>query len=171
MTGYLSILGVLVLAFVLYMAVRPMIFSEAGLRYGSKATESFIAPAVAEVRSGPQFEKPRRIMPSGPNPPSHAAEPGVVVRHSEPRPTDPFAGEEETADAPENIRNVENSFRPAPQNDIIDLASQAGIAGETAQSSPQAYQKFGTDFVQNSGEFMTGIFANDTMSDTNYSSF
>ena len=161
MTGYLSILGVLILAFVLYMAVRPMIFS----------SESFIAPAVAEVRSGPEFEKPRRVMPSGPNPPSQAAEPGVVVKHSEPRPADPFAGEEEAADAPENIRNVENSFRPAPQNDLVGLASQADIAGETAQSSPQAYQKFGTDFVQNSGEFMTGIYANDTMSDANYSAF
>jgi hypothetical protein len=160
MTGYLSILGVLVLAFILYMAVKPMIFSE-----------SFIAPAVTEIRSGPEFEKPRRVMPSGPIPPSQAAEEGVVVRHGEPRPADPCAGEEEAADAPENIRNVENSFRPAPQNDIVGLASQAGIAGETAQSSPQAYQKFGTDFVQNSGEFMTGIFANDTMSDANYSAF
>jgi hypothetical protein len=165
MNNYLSIIGVLLLAFVLYMALKPIVF-------GSDSSEGFEYPGRAplEIRQA-SMEKPRTVMPSGPNPPSQAAPEGEVVIHGDAAPTDPFAEQTEASDAPETIRNVERSFRPAPDNNIVGLATSAGIAGETAQSSPQAYQKFGSDFVQNSGEFMTGIYANDTMSDANYSAF
>ena len=54
----------------------------------------------------------------------------------------------------------------------MSIAQQGGIAGYPGQTSPQAYQKFQTEFVQNSGEFMDGgVYANDTMSPTNFSAF
>ena len=165
MSGYLSILGILLLAFIFYMAVRPIVFGSEGFEYP--------APAPLEIRTGSNAEHQdvRKVMPSGPNPPSQAPPQGEVVIHGEPAAADPYAERTEAADAPENLRHVERSFRPAPDNDTVVLAAAGGIAGESAQNSPQAYQKFGTDFVQNSGEFMTGIFANDTMSDANYSAF
>lgn len=163
-SSYLAIIGVLILAFIIYMAIRPMIFG------GAAAGFEVPAPAALEIRQAP-LEKPRRIVASGPNPPSQAASDDEAVIYGEPAATDPYAERAEAADAPEQLRHVERSFRPAPQNVMTGLAVQAGIAGESAQTSPQAYQKFGTDFVQNSGEFMTGIYANDTMSDANYSTF
>lgn len=166
-SSYLPVVGILLLTFIVYMALRPLIFG---------VTDSFEpntqpAQAPLEIRQGPAFEKPRRIAASGPNPPSQAAEEGEAVIYAEPAAADPFAGAQQAADAPEDLRHPERTFRPAPQNDMTGLAVGAGIAGEPAQNSPQAYQKFGTDFIQNSGEFMTGIYANDTTSDTSYSAF
>ena len=169
-SGYLSIVGILILAFIVYMAVKPIIFGGETVGFAGYEANAQPAPAALEIRQA-ALEKPRRIVSSGPNPPSQAAEDGEAVIYGEPAAADPYAERAEAADAPEKLRNVERSFRPAPQNDMVGLAVQAGIAGETAQTSPQAYQKFGTDFVQNSGEFMTGIYANDTMSDANYSAF
>jgi hypothetical protein len=51
------------------------------------------------------------------------------------------------------------------------LSQESGIAGPSGQNSPQNYQKFGIDMVQNSGAFYNGVYANDTGSDTNFSAF
>jgi hypothetical protein len=171
MTGYLPVVGILILAFIFYMAVRPMIFDGVSAAGTSKEGFEYPAPAPLEIRAGPAQEKARRIVSSGPNPPSQAPPQGEIVINGEPAAADPYAERTETADAPENLRHVERSFRPAPDNDMVGLAPAAGIAGEAAQNSPQAYQKYGTDFVQNSGEFMSGVFANDIMSDANFSAF
>jgi hypothetical protein len=168
-SNYLPVIGILLLTFVVYMAVRPLVFGTDGFAGYEPNTQP--APSPLEVRQGPAYEKPRRIAASGPNPPAQAPEEGEAVIYGEPAATDPYAGAQQAADAPEELRHPDRAFRPAPQNDLTGLASAAGIAGESAQNSPQAYQKFGTDFIQNSGEFMTGIYANDTMSDTNFSSF
>jgi hypothetical protein len=39
------------------------------------------------------------------------------------------------------------------------------------QVSADNSQQFSTDFIQNGGEFMRGVFANDTYNDTNFSAF
>ena len=39
------------------------------------------------------------------------------------------------------------------------------------QTSSDNSQKFSTEFIEGGGEFMPGIFANDTFSDQSYSSF
>jgi hypothetical protein len=95
----------------------------------------------------------------------------VVVFHGEEAPRDPIAEEEEAASAAPKMTYPERSFRPAPKNDQLDLAYESGVAGQPRQTSPQGAQKFGLEMVQNSGEFYGGVYANDTMSDTNFSTF
>jgi hypothetical protein len=94
-----------------------------------------------------------------------------MVVYGEPHATDPYADNMEASDAPETMRYPERSFRAAPPNDQTQLAMEAGIAGVPGQTSPQAYQKFGTEGIQNSGEFMNGVYANDVTSDANFSAF
>lgn len=69
------------------------------------------------------------------------------------------------------MRNPENSFRPAPPQDQHQIAVQAGLANERIQPSSDNAQQFSQEFIQGGGEFMPGIFANDTFNDTSFSSF
>jgi hypothetical protein len=68
MTGYLPVVGILILAFIFYMAVRPMIFDGSAVVGGAINREGFEYPASAplEIRAGPAQEKARRIVSSGP---------------------------------------------------------------------------------------------------------
>jgi hypothetical protein len=163
MNSVIYIFGFLLLGFTLYWIFRDKIFA---------SNEGFDRPGRAdlEIRKAP-VEPPRTITPSGPSPPAQMSPTSETVIYGEPAARDPFDEQYEASDAPEKMRYPENSFRPAPGNDQVQIAQEAGIAGSQMQTSPQAYQKFGTDFVQNSGEFMEGVYANDTMSDTSYSAF
>lgn len=160
------IVGVILLGFVLYMIVKDKIFG---------ASENFEinnhpGQAALEIRQAP-VAPPRTIVSSGPNPPSQTPPDNEEVIYGEPAARDPYADRMEAADAPENMRYPERAYRPAPDNTITSIAPQAGIAGPDHQTSPQAYQGFNPEFVQNSGEFMNGVYANDTTDNPNFSAF
>jgi hypothetical protein len=154
----------LFVAFGLYFAIRDKLFP--GL------TENFEHPGRAPLEILPSsYSPPKTVVASGPNAPSQAAPPGEVVLHAAPAPRDPYAEEEEAASAEPRMTYPERAFRPAPPNDQVGLAVEAGIAGTPGQTSPQNTQKFGIEMVQNSGEFYNGIYANDVDSNVNYSAF
>jgi hypothetical protein len=110
-------------------------------------------------------------MPSGPNPPSQQAPQGEIVVYGEPTASDPYYEAQESSDIPENLRYPERSFRPPPLNNNTSIAVEAGIASNNIQVTSDNSQKMQPDFIQGGGEFMPGIFANDTLSDKSYSAF
>lgn len=165
-TSIFFVLGAIVLAFILYTVLRDYIFGKNEFfEVNSQPGE-----AALEIRQLP-VDGPRTVMPSGPNPPSQSPPDDEEVRYGEPHAVDPYADSQEAADARENMRYPERSFRPSVDNDQVMIAREAGIAGSADQTSPQAYQKFNTEGIQNSGEFMGGVYANDIGSDANFSAF
>ena len=158
------IISAIIVGFALYLLVRDKI-------YGT-TVENFEHPGRAplEVARTP-YSPPKTVMPSGPSPPSQAAPTGEVVMHAGPAPRDPLAEDEEESNAAPKMTYPERSFRPAPPNDQVGLAYESGVAGPSDQSTAANIRTFGLDTVQNSGEFYNGIYANDTYSDTNYSTF
>lgn len=173
MNSYIYILGIILVGFIVYFLVKDKIFSDPiqDDKY-TKAKESFEVPAPAsiEIRQAPLYPE-RVVMPSGPNPPSQEAPGNQVVVYGEPAATDPYSESHESSDIPENLRYPERSFRPPPLNNNTTIAVEAGIASNNIQVTSDNSQKFQPDFIQGGGEFMPGIFANDTYSDTNYSAF
>lgn len=173
MNSYVFIFGILLVGFVVYIFVKDNIFNQVTHddTY-SKSSEGFEVPAPAsiEVRQAPIYPE-RIVMPSGPNPPSQEAPKGEIVVYGDPAPKDPYYESQESSDIPENLRYPERSFRPPPLNDNTSIAVEAGIASNNIQNTSDNSQKFQPDFIQGGGEFMPGIFANDTYSDTNYSAF
>jgi hypothetical protein len=160
----LVMVGFLGIAFVVYMVVKDKIFV--------MGEEGFEHPARAPIQvMTASYSPPKQVVSSGPSAPSQEAPRGEVVVHGDPAPRDPLAEDESSSTAAPKMTYPERSFRPAPPNDQVQLAREAGIAGPSGQNSPQAYQKFGTDAVQNSGEFYNGVYANDTFSDSNFSAF
>jgi len=154
--------GLLGIVFVVYMVMKDKIFVDEGFEYPARAPIQVMTAS---------YSPPKQVVSSGPSAPTQEAPKGEVVIHGDPAPRDPLAEEESSSTAAPKMTYPERSFRPAPPNDQVGLAREAGIAGPSGQNSPQAYQKFGTDAVQNSGEFYNGVYANDTFSDTNFSSF
>jgi len=162
----LFLVAVILLGFVLYVAVKDKIFVE------GRATEGFEHPARAPIEiMAASYSPPKTVTSSGPNAPAQEAPRGEVVLHADPAPSDPMAEEEESSTAAPKMTYPERSFRPAPPNNQVLLSQESGIAGPSGQNSPQNYQKFGIDMVQNSGAFYNGVYANDTGSDTNFSAF
>lgn len=157
----LFLIAVLVLGFVLYMAVKDKIFAE-GFEHPARAPIEIMAAS---------YSPPKIVASSGPSAPAQEAPPGEVVVHADPAPSDPMAEEEEASNAAPTMTYPERSFRPAPPNNQVLLSQESGIAGPSGQNSPQNYQKFGIDLVQNSGTFYNGVYANDTGSDSNFSAF
>jgi hypothetical protein len=130
------------------------------------------APAFVEPNLPmPEVEGPREIIGGGPSTPSQAA-PLDSHRRAEPtEATDPYAEQNEDANAPERLRHPERMFRPAPQMDAIDAIQDSGIGGMAQQTTNNAMQVFAPEFAQNGGEFMSGIFANDHDVPTSFSDF
>ncbi len=170
MKSYLQLVALLVIGFVAYLFLRDKIFDNSVAP--SIATESFEIPAPTEIeiRKAPIYP-PRTISPSGPNPPNQAAPNGETVIYGEPTPSDPYYEQEESSDVPERLRYPERSFRPPPMNDNTSIAVGAGIASNQIQVTSDNSQKFQPEFIQGGGEFMPGIYANDTLSDKSYSAF
>lgn len=171
MNTYIYVFGILLIGFVFYFLVKDNIFNIPVTSYFKK-TENFEVPAPAsiEIRQAPIYPS-RTIMPSGPNPPSQEAPNNEIVVYGEPAPKDPQYELQDSSDIPENLRYPERSFRPPPLNTNTSIAVEAGIASNNIQKTSDNSQKYAPDFIQGGGEFMPGIFANDTYSDTNYSSF
>jgi hypothetical protein len=177
MNPYLSLTLLLLIGFAVYFLVRDKIFdapsSDKHVRF---ADESFVvqntqpAPASIEIRQAPIYPE-RTIVSSGPNPPSQEPPAGEQVIYADPAPKDPYYERQDSADIPENLRYPERSFRPAPMNNNTTIAVEAGIASQHLQVNNDNSQKYQQEMIQGGGEFMPGIFANDTFNDANYSTF
>ena len=161
----LLLLGVIVIGFVLYLLVRESIFE-----IPIKSPERFDIPAPGpiEIRRVPSYP-PRTTSPSGPQPPQQQSNTTTV--YGEPQAKDPYHETQENSDIPERMRNPENSFRPAPAQDHHNVAVESGIASGRVQSTSDNSQTFRQEFIEGGGEFMPGIFANDTFTDTSFSAF
>lgn len=174
MNSYAYIFGILLIGFILYFLVKDTIFGpSANQPEGTSVpSEGFSVPAEAsiEIRQAPIYP-PRVVASSGPNSPSQEAPPNEVVVYSEPTPEDPYYQPQDSSDIPENLRYPERSFRPPPPNNNTTIAVEAGIASNNLQVSADNSQQFRPEFIQGGGEFMPGIYANDTYNDTNYSAF
>ena len=132
--------------------------------------EAFIAPAPAV--SQPIPEPPRVVAPAGPNSPSAMAPPDMpAVRVPAPDSSDPYDETYGSSQMEDNLRHPERLFGPAPSPKETAIAEGSGVASRNVEVG-QALQTFSPDFAQNGGEFLDGgIFANDTLSDANYSAF
>jgi len=160
----LVVLSVVLIAYILYKVV-PLIIS----KYYTptvKPLEQFKASVPAPtVSSGvfPSPEPPRTVSPGGPNPPNAA--PMKPVAAVERRIPDEMANDslsETNTEVPmkDNLRHPERMFSQPPANTGTNQGVESGISGSTADS-PSPSGKFSQDFLQNGGEFMTGVFAHD----------
>jgi hypothetical protein len=84
---------------------------------------------------------------------------------------DPSEHVEESAQIPERLRHPERSFSPGYVNDETQNAVASGVASYSANVTARAEQTFGPEFVQNGGQFMEGIAANDDSAAVAYSGF
>ena len=96
-------------------------------------------------------------------------------RHASP-PKDevPFDKDEstyESAQIPERLRHPERSFSPGFVNDETGGAVASGVASYSAAVTHKAEQTFGPEFVQNGGQFMGSVTANDDSLAVSYSGF
>lgn len=168
MNSYVYLFGILLVGYVVYYLVKDKIFGEDVMQM---PTESFKpAPASIEVRQAPVYPE-RQIAPSGPNSPNQAAPDNQMVIYRDPVPTDPYNESHESSDIPEKLRHPERSYRPPPHNDNTTIAVQSGIANNVQQPTAANTQQFSEEMIQGGGEFMPGIFANDTFDDASYSAF
>ena len=175
MKSSVYLIGLLLVGFAVYWLIKDKIFSSDILPITTSETqqkEGFEHPGRApiEIRQAPIYPE-RTVSPSGPNPPNQAPPENEIVIHNEPVATDPYYESQESSAIPENLRYPERSFRPTVPNNQTQIAVEAGIASNTMQVSADNSQQFSTDFIQNGGEFMSGVFANDTFNDTNFSAF
>jgi len=162
---YILIFGILVIGFLIYWNIKDIIFSSLP---EMEAYEN-PAPTSIQIRQAPIYP-PRNVAPSGPHSPNQEAHNEIII-HSEPGPKDPYYESHENSNIPENLRHPERSFRPPPMNDNTQIAVEAGIASNNIQVTSDNSQTFKTELIQSGGEFMPGIFANDTLSDKSYSTF
>lgn len=172
MKSTIYLIGLLFIGFVVYWFIKDNIFNSSVSTKQLVQKEGFEHPAKAdiEIRQAPIYPE-RTVAPSGPNPPNQSAPENEIVIHNEPIAKDPYYEPQESSAIPENLRYPERSFRPSVANNQTQIAVEAGIASNNMQVSADNSQKYSTDFIQNGGEFMTGVFANDTMNDTNFSAF
>lgn len=93
---------------------------------------------------------------------------------SPPKDEVPFDKEEstyESAQIPERLRHPERSFSPGYVNDETGTAVASGVASYSAGVTQKAEQSFGPELVQNGGQFMSGVMANDDSLAVSYSGF
>ena len=80
----------------------------------------------------------------------------------EEQPMNEYEDNHESADIPENMRNPERMFRPAPDNHEVPQSGMMGVPmGAGYEREP----------VMNEGEFMPGIMAYETDGPKNFSMF
>jgi len=161
---------IIIVGFVAYWFLRDRLFGEDLIAMDAfQAFASVPAPASIEIRQAPLYPE-RTVAPSGPNSPNQAPQ-EEVVHYAPPQATDPYSHPQESSEHPENLRHPERSFRPPPLNDNTSIAQSSGIASTTQQVTASGAQGFSTEIIQGGGEFMPGIFANDTFDDRSFSSF
>lgn len=173
MTPYLYVACIIIIGFIGYLFVKDYIFGDSfGLNTFINQMPSMMSSVIPsvnapiEILQAPLYP-PRVVSPSGPNPPNTSSENTVI--HPPPQAKDPYYEAQESSDIPENLRHPERSFRPPPLSNNTTVAVHSGIAStHTQPTSTQSYQE---EFIQGGGEFMPGIFANDTLDDKTFSAF
>ena len=128
------------------------------------------APAPV-VEYQPRNYPARVVAASGPAPPNQAPPPEEVRVTSPEVANDPYMPSEESASHPERLRHPERMFKPAPANNTVDIAEASGIATASPSQAAHSIQAFAPEMAQNGGEFMQGIFANDSSESGGFSSF
>lgn len=128
------------------------------------------APAPAMERQ-PNIYPARNVLPAGPSSPNQQA-PQSESRLTVPEVAmDPYAPNEESSSIPERLRHPERMFKPAPSNNTAEISEAAGIASSASNQAANAMQSFAPEMAQNGGEFMNGIFANDSSESNGFSAF
>lgn len=152
--------GVIFLAYQVYVNMRSKM-----------EEEPFIAPA--PVITQPLPEPPRTISPGGPNSPNQMPPPDEEEeRVPGPTDADPYDDNYGSSNMKDNMRYPERLFGPAPEPNQTQIAVASGVASNLNNGVNTALQTFSPEFAQNGGEFVSGgIFANDTLDDSAYSSF
>lgn len=168
MSTVATFLLVIVVGFVIYTLVRDRLFD-------SVEMEPFVspplgggvpAPAPLLVRQAPVYPE-REVASSGPSPPSQAASSEEMVVYGPPQASDPYDERQETSEIPETLRHPERAYRPAPSAHHTSLARESGVASSVSEGPGMR----STEMIQNGGQFMDGVYANDSFEDTQFSSF
>lgn len=128
------------------------------------------APAPV-IETEPIIYPTRTISPGGSGTPNQRAPPEEVRVMSPEVAMDPYEPTEESAGHPERLRHPERMFQPAASNSSVDIADASGVANASASQANHAMQAFTPEFAQNGGEFMQGIFANDSSEPGAFSAF
>lgn len=170
MSSVATLLLVLVVGFVVYALIRDRLFDSVEMepfasQRGSEAV-SIPAPAPLMVRQAPVYPD-REIAPSGPSSPSQAPSSEEMVVYGPPQASDPYDERQETSEIPENLRHPERAYRPAPSAHHTSIARESGIASSVAEGQDVR----STEMIQNGGQFMDGVYANDSFEDAHFSSF
>lgn len=158
---------ILIIGFAVYFVFSDYIFPDSNDTFIHTSTP---ANAGIEIRQAPLYP-PRQVSSSGPHSPQQGSQEDGVDVYAAPDPKDPYAEGQESSEIPENLRHPERAFRPPPANDQRQVAVQAGIASPIHQVSSDQAQMYTQEMIQNGGELMPGIFANDTFNDSAYSAF
>lgn len=125
--------------------------------------------------AGPMVREPppmgdMNVASGGPNPPNvEASRKMPNVRMPQPNASDPMAETAEDADAPERLRHPERSFSPGIIPEQSAIAEGGGLAGAPT-ASPQAFQQFSPEYIQNGGAFFGTVSAVEE-ENPNYSAF
>lgn len=127
--------------------------------------------AAPSMEHQPRIYSARNVMPAGPSSPSQQAPPDESRVAMPETAMDPYAPSEESASIPERLRHPERMFKPAPSNNTAEIAEASGIASSSSNQAANALQSFAPEMAQNGGEFMNGIFANDSSESGNFSEF
>jgi hypothetical protein len=138
-------------------------------REGFQSLDTSAAAPILERQ--PKIYPARSIAVSGPATPAQAAPRDELIMSAPETAHDPYAPPEESASIPERMRYPERMFQPPPENATRDIAEAAGVANAAASQAMHAMNAFAPEFAQNGGEFMQGIFANDTMEPSGFASY
>jgi hypothetical protein len=170
MSSFATILVLIVAGFAVYTLFRDRIFDtfemEPFVAPPTTVSQGVPAPAPLLVRQAPIYPE-RETAPSGPSSPAQAAPSEEVVVYGPPQASDPYDEPQESSAIPETLRHPERAYRPAPSAHHTSLARDSGVASEVA-SGPGVRS---TELIQNGGQFMEGVYANDSFEDANFSSF
>lgn len=90
----------------------------------------------------------------------------IVEQHDEPQQYDNHEMPQKMAGEMDTMRHPEYMFRPAPENNNVNIAAESGSASMISQM-----QQYRPDFVQNGGEFMDNVIPASAMDDMSFSSF
>ena len=90
----------------------------------------------------------------------------VIETHDEPGQYDVNESMQKGAGEMDTMRHPEYMFRPAPENNNVNIAAESGSASMISQM-----QQYRPDFVQNGGEFMDNVIPASSMDDMSFSSF
>lgn len=156
----------------LAVIIAAVVFLAYSIFVSYQSKEAFEVPAPAPPVYQPIPEPPRTVAPAGPNPPNQAPpEDMPAVRLPAPKDSDPYEEDYGSSDIQDNMRYPERLFGPAPQPNNTSLAVGADVASYHEATVAEAIQTFKPELAQNGGQFMEGIYPNDTESNSNFSTY